>query len=470
MEEEKKYSPLLWERKSFWETAPASEQQKAFSFSEDYKKFLSQVKTEREAVRWGEKVAQKNGFSLLTDLSKLKAGDKVYWLNKDKNIIFAILGKEPLAKKGFNIIASHIDSPHLDLKVRPLYEEEKLAYLKTHYYGGIKKYHWPTLPLALHGVICTSRGKQKICLGEDEDDPIFMITDLLPHLGHKKQLTKPLGEAISGEELNILVGGVPVKEKKVKEKVKAAILALLNKKYGLKEEDFFSADLQAVPAGKARDVGFDRSLVAAYGHDDRVCAYTSLMALLSLKKPLAKTQICFWVDKEEIGSEGVSSAQALFLEMFIEKLLSLQGGQDSWQGTLAAFSRSVAISSDVTCAYDPDYKEVYEANNTARLGCGLAVEKYTGGGGKYTASEASAELAAKIKEALDKEKVNWQSGGMGKIDEGGGGTIAKYLANRGLETIDCGIPLFNMHAPYEIASKADIYSAYQAYLAFYANL
>ena len=457
---------LKFEKKICWEVCSDTEKKKALEFCEPYKDFLDQAKTEREAVQVGIKIAEKNGFKEISKCKTLKSGDKVYTTNRGKNLILAIIGKKPL-DDGFSLIMSHIDSPRLDLKVQPLYEDENLAFLKTHYYGGIKKYHWPTIPLALHGTIVLENGKKiDIKIGEDDNDPIFMITDLLPHLAGK-QLKKPMEEAISGEELNILVGSIPVADKKIKEKVKLAILEYINKEYGMTEEDFFSADIQAVPAVQARDVGFDRSMIAAYGQDDSVCAWASLMAIIDTKI-VNKTQICLWVDREEIGSEGNTGAQSVFFESFIAKLLELADYKGSnIKDVYQVFSKSEALSSDVTAALDPDYKDVSDPKNSAKLGYGVAIERYTGHRGKSYTSEASAEYVQKIRKILNGNKIIWQTAGLGKVDEGGGGTIAMFIAKRNIDIIDMGVALFNMHAPLEIASKADVYSSYLAYKAFF---
>jgi aspartyl aminopeptidase len=462
---EKLEKGLAFEKNNAWEKWDEAKIKKAMAFSEGYKDFLSQAKTERQAVVDGVAMVEKAGFKDLSKLKKLKAGDRVYSINKNKSLVFAVLGRD-LSADGFRLVMSHIDVPHLDLKVKPLYEDEALAYLKTHYYGGIKKYHWPTIPLALHGLVVLANGKKvEVSIGEKADEPIFMITDLLPHLA-KQQLSKTLGEAIAGEELNILVGSLPVGDAKVKHKVKLAVLKYLNDHYGIIEEDFFSADLQAVPAGTARDLGFDRSMVAGHGQDDRVCAYSSLAALLA-SKPNEITQLCLWVDREEIGSEGTTGAQSVFIENIVADLLLKSGQKDGMRQVYQVFSKSEALSSDVTAGYDPDYKSVHDPLNVAKLGYGVALEKYTGHRGKSMTSEASAEFVQKLRRIFNSQGVIWQTAGLGKIDEGGGGTIAMFLAKRNIEVIDIGVALFNMHAPMEIASKADIYSAYEAYKAFY---
>ncbi len=457
---------LKFEKKNCWEVWGEKEKKKALEFCEPYKDFLDQAKTEREAVQVGIKIAEKNGFKEISKCKILKAGDKVYVVNRDKNLILAVIGKK-LLDDGFRLIMSHIDSPRLDIKVQPLYEDENLAFFKTHYYGGIKKYHWPTIPLALHGTVVLGNGKKiDIKIGEEDKDPVFMVTDLLPHLA-EKQLKKPMEEAIAGEELNILVGSVPARDKKIKEKVKLAILEYLNEEYGMTEEDFFSADVQAVPATRARDIGFDRSMIAAYGQDDSVCAWSSLMAMVNAKA-VDQTQICLWIDREEIGSEGSTGAQSVFFESFIAKLLELVGCKgNNIKDVYQVFSKSEALSSDVTAALDPDYKDVSDPRNSARLSYGVAIEKYTGQRGKSYTSEASAEYVQKIRKILNGNKVIWQTAGLGKVDEGGGGTIAMFMARRNIDIIDMGVALFNMHAPLEIASKADVYSSYLAYKAFF---
>jgi len=393
-------------------------------------------------------------------------------IQRDKSILFAKIGKKGL-ENGLKILMAHIDSPHLDLKVNPLYEDESLAFFKTHYYGGIKKYQWPTIALALHGVAYLENGKKvEINIGEKDSDPVFMITDLLPHLdraGGPGTAINP--RIVKGEDLNLLIGSIPVKDEKIKEKVKLAILEYLFNEYGIKEEDLTSAEIQAVPSEKARDLGFDRSLISAYGHDDRSCSFASLKAFM-YSKDSDQTQICAWVDREEIGSDGNTGAQSIFIEIFIMDLQRLLTNRTSLEDVYRIFSKSYAISADVTAAVDPDYKDVHDLRNSARLGNGVAIEKYTGSGGKYNTSEASGQFIQQLLQSFKKDKniIFYQiSGGLGKIDLGGGGTIAKYMAKRNMEILDMGIPLFNMHAPLEIASKADIYCAYLAYKVFLEN-
>jgi aspartyl aminopeptidase len=465
MDYEKMQKELSFEKRNAWDVWDEKETKKCFDFNEEYKKFLSRAKTERLSVKLGAALAESKGYKELSKYKTLKAGDKLYFINKSKSVIFAVMGQD-ITKDGLKVVMSHIDVPHLDIKVNPLYEDESLAYFKTHYYGGIKKYHWPTIQLALYGVVILKNGKEvEINIGDNDSDPVFMITDLLPHLG-RQQMKKNLDEAISGEELNILVGSIPVSEKKIKHRVKLAVLEYLNKEYGIIEEDFFSADLQAAPVGAARDLGFDRSLIAAYGHDDRVCAYSSLAALLDAKTSKA-TQLCLWVDREEIGSEGTTGAQSIFIENFVADILEKTGKKCGMREVFKVFDQSEALSSDVTAGFDPDYKSVHDPLNVAKIGYGVAFEKYTGHRGKSSTSEASAEYVQRLRKILNDNKIVWQTAGLGKVDEGGGGTIAMFLAKRNMEVIDVGVALLNMHAPMEIASKADIYSSYLTYKAFY---
>ena len=462
---------LLHEKKTCWEVWDGQTQKDAFAFAEDYKVFLNRAKTERETVDYGVKKARRKGFKNIEELKEIKAGDKVYFVQKDKGLILARIGKDGL-NKGFRMLMSHVDTPHLDLKISPLYEDENLAFFKTHYYGGIKKYQWPTIALALHGVVCLADGRKiDIKIGEDEKDPVFMITDILPHLSRVGGPgSAQVNREVQGEDLNLLISSMPLGDKDVKEKVKLAVLKYLFDKYGIREEDFASAEIQAVPSEKARDLGFDRSLISAYGQDDRICSFAGMEALFSSRNS-KQTQICAWVDREEIGSDGSTGAKSFFFENFVSRLLKLLGREASIAGVYEACSKSQAISADVTAAVDPDYKDVHDLRNAHRIGFGIAMERYTGSGGKYSTSEARAEYIQEIRKILHKNKnITYQlGGGLGKIDQGGGGTIAKYMANRDIDIVDMGVALFNMHAPLEIASKGDLYSAYLFYKEFFSN-
>jgi len=483
----------LISKKSCWEIWDDGTKKKAFEFAEGYKEFLREAKTESETVVLGVKILEKDGFKNIKNFSakggsssggkKIKPGDKIYAVNRDKNLVAVRIGQNNL-DQGFNLLMSHIDSPHLDLKVTPLFEDENLAFFKTHYYGGIKKYQWPTIALALHGSVHLLNGKRiDIKIGEDESDPVFMITDLLPHLDRTGGVGSAVGQReILGEELNLLVGSIGVKNdasagsagslqassaQAIKEPVKLAILELLNKKYGIKEEDLSSADLEAVPAEKPRDLGFDRSMISAYGHDDRISAYTSLQSLLDVKTS-KRTQAMVWMDKEETGSDGNTGAKTPWLDLFFCDLLDLSGQPGNMKDVYKVYTKCSAISADVSPAVDPDYKDVHDLRNAYHLGRGLTIEKFTGSGGKYFTSEASADYIRQIRSKFSRNKniVYQIGGGLGKVDKGGAGTIAKYLANKNMDTVDMGVPLFNMHAPLEIASKGDLYAAYLGYRVF----
>jgi aspartyl aminopeptidase len=461
---------LMSQKKSCWEIWDDKIKKESLFFAEGYKKFLDVAKIEREAVIEGVAMAKKHGYKNIDDIKNLKAGDKVYFIQKEKSLILAKISRKGL-DKGFKMIMAHIDSPHLDLKVNPLYEDEGIAFFKTHYYGGIKKYQWPTIALALHGVVYLASGKKiEITIGEKETEPIFMITDLLPHLDRPVVGSEQKNREVKGEDLNLVIGSMPVNDAKIKEKVKLAILEYLFDQYGMKEEDFTSAELSVVPSEKARDLGFDKTLISAYGHDDKICAYASVKSFFDAKIE-DKTQICVWIDREEIGSEGSTGAKSILIEQFFLKLLSRVRSKSGMEEVYNLFSKSQAISADVSAGLDPDYKDVHDLRNAFRLGFGLTIEKYTGSGGKYFTSEASAEYICQLKKELAKNKnILFQiGGGLGKVDQGGGGTIAKYLANRAIDTVDAGVALFNMHAPLEIASKADLYCAYMSYKAFYEN-
>ncbi len=454
---------LSYTQRHVWDTIDDREKRKVFEFGEAYKDFLDRAKTEREAVNVIEEMALKQGF-----LKESRSGSNEPFIRifQNKAIALAFPGKAPL-EQGIHLIVSHIDAPRLDLKQKPLYEEVDLAMLKTHYYGGIKKFHWLARPLAIHGRIIKGDGSiLDLCVGEDKNDPVFTVLDLLPHLARKTQYTKKLGEAIAGEKLNILVGGLPLGDKDTKERFKLSVLNYLHENYGLVEEDLISAELEVVPAGKARDVGWDRSLIGAYGQDDRSSAYTSLRAILDLKKAPDKTALVVFVDKEEIGSDGATGAKSKFLESVMYDLMSVKGTTPSARGAYEILLRSRALSADVNGAIDPDYQEVHEKRNAARLGYGVCVTKFTGHGGKYAANDASAEYVGWLRGLFNKNKVVWQTGELGKVDEGGGGTVAKFLAIYGMEIIDCGPAVLSMHSPFEITHKGDLYMTYKGFQVF----
>ena len=433
------------------------------NFAEGYKNFISVAKSERLAVREAENLLKANGFKNVDDVKSLKEGDRVYFINKKKNVAAFIIGKEPL-ENGLRILGAHIDSPRLDLKENPVYESKGFALGDTHYYGGIKKYQWTTIPLSLVGVICKKDGSiVEVNIGEDPKDPIVGITDLLIHLS-ADQMSKTLSKAIEGENLDVTLGSMPL-NKDEKEPVKANVLKLLKEKYGIEEEDFVSAEIEIVPAGPARDYGLDRSMIAGYGHDDRSCAYTSLMALLDTKK-VKNTACCILIDKEEIGSVGATGAQSLFFENAIAKLAELLNAKNPLWAARVAMENSKMLSSDVSAGYDPLYGYVSDTKNVAYLGEGLVFNKYTGRGGKGGSNDAMPEYYAFVRKAMDDAKVNWQSAELGKVDQGGGGTIAYILGNYNMNVIDAGIPVLNMHAPMEIVSKVDVYEAYLGYKAF----
>ena len=436
---------------------------KADKFCEGYKQFMKTSKVEREAVRTTEKIAKENGFVEYEQGKKYNAGDKIYVINRGKNIGLAVIGKNG-TKNGVRLVIAHIDSPRLDLKPNPLYETNDLALLKTHYYGGIKKYQWTTIPLALHGRVVRIDGEcVDVCIGEDENDPCFVVSDLLPHLD-KEQATKPMAKAIEGENLNVLIGSRPFNQDEESEQVKLNILNILFEKYGIIESDFLSAELDLVPAFPPRDVGLDRSLIGAYGHDDKVCAYPGIMAAVEAETP-QNTIITFLCDKEEIGSEGNTGMQSSFLNSFIEDLAEADG--EKFRHVMA---KSTCLSADVNAAYDPTYASAFESNNASYLNGGVIITKYTGAGGKYDTSDASAEYMGFIRRMLENKKILWQTGELGKVDGGGGGTIAKYVANHNVDVVDLGVPVLSMHAPYEIVSKVDVYMAYLAFKAFFEEM
>ena len=428
-------------------------------YCEDYKKFLDNAKTEREAAETAISMAKAKGFKEFKIGEKYNVGDKVYINNRGKAVAFAVIGNEPV-ENGVNISAAHIDSPRLDLKPNPLYEEIELALFKTHYYGGIKKYQWTAVPLALHGVFALKDGSvQKVCIGEEENEPKFVINDLLPHLA-QEQSKRTLNEGIKGEELNVLIGSHPFKDEKGSELVKLNILKLFNEKYGITENDFLSAELELVPAVKACDIGLDRSMVGAYGQDDRVCAYPALTAITSIETP-KKTALVILADKEEIGSMGNTGLESDFLRYVIYDLAKMQGGD----GTVA-IRNSKCLSADVNAAMDPTFQSVMERRNSAMLNYGVVVTKYTGERGKSGTSDASAEFMAEVRAMLDKAEIIWQTGELGLVDAGGGGTVAQYVANLGIDVVDLGVPVLSMHAPFETTAKFDVYMCYKTMYEF----
>ena len=451
-------------KKDGWEDANEAERKEIFDISEKYMEFLNQAKTEREFIKKARELADQNGYKDIMEFETLKPGDKIYFVNREKSMYLAIIGEESI-ENGMHIIGSHVDSPRLDLKPNPLYEDSGLAYFKTHYYGGIKKYQWTTIPLSIHGVIVKKNGEKiELNIGEDEKDPIFTITDLLPHLA-QEQMEKKLKNGINGEDLNLLIGSIPYKDEKITEKVKLNILDLLNKKYGITEADFNSAEIELVPAFKARSLGLDESMVAAYGQDDKVCAYTSLAAMMNLKN-VKNTAVCILSDKEEIGSMGNTGMESHMFDFFVSEMLNKLGiNRPNLLDKIFCFSKM--LSSDVDAGFDPIYASVSDKTNAGFIGKGIAIVKYTGARGKSGASDANAEYVAWIRNVLDKNDIKYQLTELGKVDIGGGGTIAYILANKGTDVIDCGVPVLSMHAPYEVTSKYDIYSALKTYEAFW---
>lgn len=444
-----------------WDQADPDTRAVIMAYGDRYKTFLDRAKTERQAVQEIERQARERGFVSLTDNP---AAPHTFYNYKGKTIVLTVQGRRPLAD-GLRLVASHIDSPRLDLKQYPLYEDTDLVFLKTHYYGGIKKYQWLARPLALHGVILKADGSMvELKVGDAPEDPVFSVLDLLPHLSRKTQMDKKVSEAFEGEKLNLLVGSLPLGTPETKERFKLQLLKFLEERYGIREEDFISAELEVVPAGPARDLGWDRSMVAGYGQDDRSCAYASLEAILDTQNP-EHTCLALFYDKEEIGSDGNTAAKSCLLEEIVELLL--EGRGESPQARRRVLMASRALSADVTGALDPDFPEVHEKRNAARLGYGVCFHKYGGHGGKYNASEANAEYVAWLRRIFHEHAVIWQAGQLGKVDEGGGGTIAKFLAVHGMEIIDCGTPLLSMHSPLEVASKADLFMTFRAYKAFF---
>ncbi len=465
----------LFYRKHFiWEKLNNDERNDVFKLGDDYRAFIDASKTERLSIKEIVKRAEANGFVNLESKKDLKPGDKLYYVNKEKNAVLAVIGKESI-EKGMNIVGSHVDSPRIDIKQNPLYEKHGISLLKTHYYGGIRKYQWVTIPLALYGTVVKANGDiVDVAIGDDENDPVFYITDLLPHLA-KDQNDKKLSEAIEGEGLNVIIGSLPAadenndEDKKDDKKFKLNVLKILNEKYGMIEEDFQTAELEIVPAGKARDVGIDRGMIMAYGHDDRVCAYTSLKAIIELEST-DKTAIALFSDKEEVGSNGNTGMHSAFFNNMVAELIALQNNGDYCELSLKrALANSSMLSSDVAAGVDPTYPQVTELQNAPIMGQGVAMVKYTGSRGKSGANDANAEYIGKLRRMFNDNGVIWQPAELGKVDQGGGGTIAYILANYNMDVVDIGVPVLSMHAPYEIISKTDLYMTYKAYKIFYNN-
>lgn len=452
--------------KTVWEKYEGEQLDALYAFNEDYRKVLSLAKTEREFTTESEKLAKANGFKNIEEMNEVKPGDKVYAINRGKNIVLFVIGNKPL-KEGMNVLGAHIDSPRLDIKQKPLYEKDGLALLDTHYYGGIKKYQWTTRAMALHGVVCKKDGTViNVVIGEDPTDPVVGITEILVHLSGD-QMKKSASTVVEGEDLDLLVGSIPAKDTE-KDAVKKYVLDLLHKKYDMEEDDFLSAELEVVPAGEARDFGLDRSMIMGYGHDDRVCAYTSLRAILDMKE-VERTSCCILVDKEEIGSVGNTGMQSAFFAQVVEELLEKQGDT-----RISDFNHcmrnSRMLSSDVSAAVDPLYESVFDKKNAAFMGCGICYNKYTGARGKSGCNDANAEFIAKVRRVMDDNNVAFQTCELGSVDKGGGGTIAYILANMNMDVVDAGIAVQNMHSPCEIVSKADVYEGYLAYAAFLKDM
>lgn len=474
-----KKSSLAYKTEPVWDQIKNGDKQKVMNFAEGYKEFLSLAKTERQAVDYLEARAKEHGFVPFAEKMSagLKPGDRVYFLNRNKAILLAHIGTHPFSD-GIMLVGAHLDAPRIDLKPNPLYQDEDMALFKTHYYGGIKKYQWLALPLALHGVTVMSDGTvRRISIGEAPTDPVFTITDLLPHLA-KDQMEKKMSEAVHGEGLNILVGGLPSgdvkneKEKtKDKDRYKTAILELLHEAYGMTEEDFLYSEWQAVPAGTARDIGFDRSFVGGYGQDDRICCYTAAEALFGLEET-DRTAVVLLVDKEETGSDSNTGMRSRFFENALAEMIYASLPQDEIIGPELISRRCLfhtrALSADVTVGLDPNYESVLDRRNAARMGFGVSISRYTGSRGKYGTSEANVEFIGEVRRIFSNAGIMWQSGELGKVDQGGGGTIAQFLAVYGMDVLDCGVPLLSMHAPFEVAHKADLYMTYLAYRAFLA--
>ena len=451
---------LSYSKKNVYEKSDKERIKAIFDYCEDYKKYLDNSKTEREATSFSIKMVKAAGYTEYKIGDKISVGDKKYLNHHGKSLILFKVGKNDIEKDGIRILAAHVDSPRLDLKQVPMYEDSGMGFLKTHYYGGVKKYQWTAIPLALHGVMVNKNGDViDVKIGEDDNDPVFYINDLLPHLG-QKQSAEPLGSAISGESLNILIGGLPYDDEEVSEKIKLTALSILNDKYGVTEEDFLSAELSLVPAFKARDIGFDRALIGSYGHDDRVCAYPAITAVMD-EVDTDRTVMVVLADKEEIGSVGITGMQSDVLVDVISEISHNLG-----KNSTVVRSKSKCLSADVTAAYDPNFADVYEKRNSAMISCGTCMSKFTGARGKSSTNDASAEFVGFIRKLFADNGVLWQTAELGRVDAGGGGTVAMYIANHNIETVDLGVPVISMHAPYEVVSKADVYSTYEAFRAF----
>ena len=461
MEEKKDYrKELFYEKKNGYDSMDAAAREAMEAYCEGYKAYLNDSRTEREAVANAIRLAEREGFVEYRAGMELKAGDKVWFNNRGKALMLAVAGKKPLSE-GVVVAAAHVDAPRLDLKQTPLYEDNELAFFKTHYYGGIKKYQWTAIPLELHGVVATKDGEViEVVIGREKDDPQFVISDLLPHLA-ADQMKKTLAEGVTGEGLNILIGSAPYADEGA-DRVKLAVMSILNSRYDITEEDFISAELCAVPAFEVRDIGLDRSLIGAYGHDDRVCAYTELKAIFDVKEP-EQTCVCILADKEETGSDGVSGMKSEAFEWFVGDMCKVQGAD-----LRDCFAHSICVSADVTAAFDPNYPEVSEKLNTARLNYGVGLHKFTGSRGKAGTNDAPAELVAYMRRICAENGVQWQMCELGKVDQGGGGTVAMYMGNRNIATIDAGVPVLSMHAPFEIVAKYDCYMTYKCVLAAYS--
>ena len=461
MEEKKDYrKELFYEKKNGYDSMDAAAREAMEAYCEGYKAYLNDSRTEREAVANAIRLAEREGFVEYRAGMELKAGDKVWFNNRGKALMLAVAGKKPLSE-GAVVAAAHVDAPRLDLKQTPLYEDNELAFFKTHYYGGIKKYQWTAIPLELHGVVATKDGEViEVVIGREKDDPQFVISDLLPHLA-ADQMKKTLAEGVTGEGLNILIGSAPYADEGA-DRVKLAVMSILNSRYDITEEDFISAELCAAPAFEVRDIGLDRSLIGAYGHDDRVCAYAELKAIFDVKEP-EQTCVCILADKEETGSDGVSGMKSEAFEWFVGDMCKVQGAE-----LRDCFAHSICVSADVTAAFDPNYPEVSEKLNTARLNYGVGLHKFTGSRGKAGTNDAPAELVAYMRRICAENGVQWQMCELGKVDQGGGGTVAMYMGNRNIATIDAGVPVLSMHAPFEIVAKYDCYMTYKCVLAAYS--